>query len=154
MKKKDIKLEINKEEMMKKGSKTISEFKEFIARGNVVELAVGVVMGKTFSEIVTSLVNNIIMPLVGVAIGGIDFSNLSIKVGEATITYGKFIQSIIDFLIIAVCIFVMVKVIEKFTKKKEEKTEEVVEEVKQEEKRDEQVVLLEEIRNLLKYQTK
>lgn len=148
MKKKDIK--IDKEKIMKKGSKTISEFKEFIARGNVVELAVGVVMGKTFSEIVTSLVNNIIMPLVGVAIGGINFSNLSIKVGEATITYGKFIQSIIDFLIIAVCIFIMVKIIDKFTKKKEEKAEEVVEEVK----KDEQVVLLEEIRDLLKKEVK
>lgn len=84
------------------------------------------------------------MPVIGIIIGGIDFTNLSLKVGEATITYGTFIQNVIDFLIISACIFVMVKIINRITKKEEPK-EEVVEV-----KKDEQVVLLEEIRDLLK----
>lgn len=138
MKKKNI----DKKEIIKKGNKTLSEFKEFIAKGNVVDLAVGVVIGSAFSKIVSSVVNDILMPIIGVLIGGINFTNLSIKVGEATITYGNFIQNVIDFLIISACIFFMVKVIERFTKKKEE--------VKEEIKKDEQVILLEEIRDLLK----
>lgn len=142
MKKKNI----DKKEIIKKGNKTLSEFKEFIAKGNVVDLAVGVVIGSAFSKIVSSVVNDILMPIIGVLIGGINFTNLSIKVGEATITYGNFIQNVIDFLIISACIFFMVKVIERFTKKKEE----VKEEVKEEIKKDEQVILLEEIRDLLK----
>lgn len=135
---------LSKEEIKEKSTKTISEFKSFIAKGNVIDLAVGVIIGSAFGKIVSSIVDDIIMPVIGVIIGGIDFTSLSIKVGEATITYGTFIQNIIDFLIIAICIFIFVKVIDRITKKKEEKAEEVPA------PRDEQVVLLEEIRDLLK----
>lgn len=127
----------------------IKEFKEFISRGNVIDLAVGVIMGGAFSNIVTSLVNNVLMPFIGVLLGGLDFSNLSIQVEDATIKYGMFMQSIIDFLIVAVCIFIMIKFINKIASinhKKEEKKEEV--------KKEENTLLLEEIRDLLKMQTK
>lgn len=126
----------------------IKEFKEFISRGNVIDLAVGVIMGSAFGKIVTSLVNDIIMPLVGALIGGIDFTNLSITIKDSSIMYGSFIQNIVDFLIIAICIFVMVKIVNKLNnlnKKKEEK-EEKIEEVK----KSDEAVLLEEIRDLLK----
>ena len=89
----------------------IKEFKEFIARGNVVDLAVGVIIGSAFGKIVTSLVNDIIMPFIGVILGGIDFTNLTLKFKDATIYYGNFIQNIIDFLIVAFCIFIFVKVV-------------------------------------------
>jgi large conductance mechanosensitive channel len=135
---------MNKEEVEKKGKKTWGEFKDFISKGNVMDLAVGVIIGSAFGKIVSSIVDDILMPIIGVIIGGIDFSNLSVKIGEATITYGNFIQNVIDFLIIAVCIFAIVKVLDKFNKKKE------VEEVKEEPKKDEKVALLEEIRDLLK----
>lgn len=92
------------------------EFKEFAFKGNVVDLAVAVVIGGAFGLIVKSLVNDIIMPLVGILIGGIDVSNLAIKVGTATVAYGLFLQSIINFLIIAAAIFMMVKVFNKFNK--------------------------------------
>ncbi len=110
----------------------LKEFKEFISRGNVVDLAVGVIIGGAFGKIVTSLVNDILMPVIGVILGGIDFSNLAITIGKATITYGMFLQNIIDFLIIAFCIFIFVKAINKLsnlTKKenKEETKQEVVE---------------------------
>ena len=85
--------------------KILNEFKKFISKGNALDLAVGVVVGGAFSKIVSSLVNDVIMPLIGVIIGGIDFTNLSLKVGEATVNYGMFIQNIIDFLIISFCIF-------------------------------------------------
>ena len=125
------------------------EFKEFISRGNVIDLAVGVIMGGAFGKIVTSLVNDIIMPLVGAIIGGINFTELSIKIKDSNIMYGNFIQNIVDFLIIAVCIFIMVKLVNKLndlTKKKEKEKKEVVEEVK----KSDEVLLLEEIRDLLK----
>lgn len=138
MKKKVVK----KDEIIKKSGKVVSEFKEFIARGNVIDLAVGVIIGSAFGKIVTSLVNDIIMPLIGIIIGGINFSGLSLNVGNATITYGVFIQNVVDFLIIALCIFFFIKFIEKISKKEEE-TPAVVE-------KDEQVKLLEEIRDLLK----
>ena len=89
----------------------LKEFREFIARGNVMDLAVGVIIGGAFSSIVTSLVNNIIMPVIGMIIGGVDFTSLSIKVLDAEIQYGMFLQSVIDFLIIAFCIFIMVKLV-------------------------------------------
>lgn len=101
------------------------------------------IIGSAFGKIVTSIVNDILMPLIGIIIGGIDFSNLSIKVGESVIKYGTFIQNVIDFFIIAICIFLFVKIVRKFGKK-----EEVEAEV--EEKKDEQILLLEEIRDLLK----
>ena len=123
--------------------KILEEFKEFIARGNVIDLAVGVIVGSAFGKIVTSLVNDILMPIIGVVLGGINFTNLTIKFKDATIYYGNFIQNVIDFLIIAFCIFVFIRVISKFNRKPEEV---VVEEVK----KDEKVELLEEIRDLLK----
>ena len=134
---------IKKEELAKKGGKFVNEFKEFIAKGNVLDLAVGVVIGSAFGKIVSSIVDDIIMPIVGALIGGIDFTGLSIKIGNANITYGNFIQNVIDFLIIAFCIFIFIKLISRFQRKTEE---EVAEEVK----KDEQIVLLEEIRDLLK----
>lgn len=94
----------------------IKEFKEFIAQGNVIDLAVGVVMGGAFGKIVTSLVEDILMPLIGLLLGGLDFASLSIKVGEAQVMYGNFIQMIVNFLIIAFCIFLIVKSINKFRK--------------------------------------
>ena len=138
--------------------KMLNEFKKFISKGNALDLAVGVVVGGAFSKIVSSLVNDIIMPLIGVIIGGIDFTNLSLKVGEATINYGMFIQNIIDFLIISFCIFLVVKVLntlDDMTKKKLEKLkkEEKVEK-KEEEKVSEEILLLREINNSLKKQNK
>lgn len=135
---------INPEELKKKGGKTIQEFKDFIAKGNVLDMAVGVIMGSAFGKIVTSVVDDLLMPLIGIVIGGVDFTNLSIKIKDATITYGNLIQNIIDFLIIAICIFLMVKTISKVTKKDKE---EAVEEAP---KKDENTLLLEEIRDLLK----
>ena len=131
--------------ILKKGNKTIKEFKQFISRGNVMDLAIGVIIGSAFGKIVTSVVNDILMPLIGIIIGGLDFTNLSIKIKNATINYGMFIQNVIDFLIVAICIFIFIKIVSKFTKKSEEK-EEV--------KKDEQIILLEEIRDLLKKQSK
>ena len=138
--------------------KMLNEFKKFISKGNVVDLAVGVVVGGAFSKIVSSLVNDIIMPLIGVLIGGIDFTNLSLKVGEATINYGIFIQNIIDFLIISFCIFLVVKALntlDDMTKKKLEKLKkEEKAEKKEEEKVSEEILLLREINNSLKKQNK
>jgi len=131
--------------ILKKENKTIKEFKQFISRGNVMDLAIGVIIGSAFGKIVTSVVNDILMPLIGIIIGGLDFTNLSIKIKDATINYGMFIQNVIDFLIVAICIFIFIKIVSKFTKKSEEK-EEV--------KKDEQIILLEEIRDLLKKQSK
>ena len=130
----------------------IKEFKEFISRGNVVDMAVGVIMGSAFGKIVTSLVNDIIMPLVGVLIGGIDFTSLSFKIQDASVKYGSFIQNVLDFLIVAICIFIFVKIINKLNtidvlhKKKKEETK------KEEVKKSNEEVLLEEIRDLLKKQ--
>ena len=128
----------------------LKEFKEFISRGNVLDLAVGVIVGAAFSNIVTSLVNNIFTPILGVFFGGIDFSSLKFAIGDANIMYGSFIQSVIDFLITAICIFIIVKIVNKInndlhklTKKEEDKKEEepvVSEDIK----------LLTEIRDLLK----
>ena len=133
------------EEGIKKLEKGASEFKTFISKGNVVDMAVGVIIGSAFGKIVTSLVNDVLMPLIGVVLGGLDFSNLSIKVGDATIAYGNFIQTIFDFLIVAFCIFLMVKLFERF-RKKEKKEEEKKEEAP---KKSDEVLLLEEIRDLL-----
>jgi len=118
--------------------KIFGEFKEFISRGNVVDMAIGVIIGSAFSKIVTSLVDDIFMPLIGLIIGGLDFSKLSIK----NIAYGLFIQNVINFLIVAVCIFAMVKVINSF-KRKKPAPEEVA-------TKSEDILLLEEIRDLLK----
>ena len=122
--------------------KYVSEFKKFIAKGNVVDLAVAVIIGGAFGKIVTSLVNDILMPVIGVILGGLDFTTLSINFRSATINYGMFIQNIVDFLIIAICIFIFVKFIERILPKKEEKKEAT--------KKADDVILLEEIRDLLK----
>ena len=95
----------------------IDEFKSFAMKGNVIDLAVAVVIGAAFGKIVASLVENIIMPTIGILMGGIDFTNWSLKVGEANITYGVFIQSIFDFTIIAFVIFMVVRAIARFKKK-------------------------------------
>lgn len=124
--------------------KNIEEFKKFIARGNVIDLAVGVIIGGAFSSIVTSLVNNILTPILGLVLGGVDFSSLSITFRDTKIEYGAFIQSIIDFLIIAICIFTIVKIINKIIHIKKKEEEKVVP------KKSEEVLLLEEIRDLLK----
>lgn len=129
---------------IKKISKEASEFKTFISRGNVVDMAVGVIIGGAFGKIVTSLVNDVLMPVIGVFLGGLDFSDLSIKVGDATIKYGSFIQTIVDFLIVAFCIFMIVKLFESFKKKKEEES------AGEAPKKSDEVLLLEEIRDLLK----
>jgi large conductance mechanosensitive channel len=123
-----------------------NEFKKFALKGNVMDLAVGVVIGGAFGKIVSSLVNDIIMPLVGILIGGVDFSGLSYPVGNATLKYGAFIQTIVDFFIIAFSIFLFIKLFNKLTfKKEEEKKEEIPAPTKEE-------VLLTEIRDLLKQQ--
>lgn len=122
----------------------LKEFKKFIARGNVLDLAVGVIVGGAFSSIVTSLVNNIFTPLIGLILGGVDFSNLSITFRDTQIMYGAFIQSVIDFLIVAFCLFIIVRIVNKLTHKKEEekKTEAP--------KKSAELATLEEIRDLLK----
>ena len=126
--------------------KIFKEFKEFISKGNVIDMAVGVIIGSAFSKIVTSLVNDIIMPLIGVIIGGLDFTSLSIKIKDSEILYGSFIQNIVDFLIIAVCIFTVIKILNKFKKKKEE--------VPTSKETPEDIKLLTEIRDLLKKESK
>lgn len=122
----------------------IKEFKAFISRGNVVDLAVGVIVGGAFGKIVTSLVNDVLMPLIGIVLGGIDFSNLSIQFGNSKIMYGSFIQNIIDFLIIAFCVFMFVKIINRLGHKHKKVEEKPVA------KKSDEVLLLEEIRDLLK----
>ena len=122
----------------------LREFKEFIAKGNVMDLAVGVIIGGAFGKIVTSLVGDIIMPVIGVLIGGVDFTGLTAKIGNAEIKYGSFIQNVLDFLIIAFCIFMLVRIVNRFMSKihKEKEVEEP--------KKPDEVLLLEEIRDLLK----
>ena len=130
--------------------KLVDEFKAFIMRGNVVDMAVGVIIGGAFSKIVTSLVNDIFMPIIGMVLGNVNFTSLEIKLGEpvegaeqAAIRYGMFIQEIVNFLIIALCIFMVIKLINKVQKKKEEEPAPAPEPTKEE-------VLLTEIRDALK----
>lgn len=99
----------------------IEEFKAFAMKGNVIDLAVAVVIGAAFGKIVASLVENIIMPTIGILLGGVDFTTWMLKVGDATITYGVFIQSIFDFTIIAFVIFMVVRALAKLQKKEEAK---------------------------------
>lgn len=131
--------------------KFFEEFKKFISRGNVVDLAVGMIMGTAFTAIVSSLVDSVLMPLLGAIIGGIDLSNLSVTIpwslsGEPPVLhYGAFLQAIINFVLIAFCIFLMIKAINILSKKKEEAPKEPPKPTKEEE-------LLTEIRDLLKAQ--
>lgn len=97
----------------------LQEFRAFVAKGNVLDLAVAVIMGGAFGAIVTSMVNDIIMPLIGVILGGVDFTTLAIQVDDATITYGNFIQAVINFLIIAFVIFMIVRTANNMKKKEE-----------------------------------
>jgi len=122
----------------------IKEFKEFAFKGNVLDLAVAVIIGAAFGKIVTAVVDNLLMPIIGVLMGGVDFSGPAITVGEAKIGYGMVIQSIIDFLIVAFCIFLVVKAANKMMKKQEEEPEEPAGPSQEE--------LLTEIRDLLKEQ--
>lgn len=92
----------------------LKDFKDFISRGNVIDLAVAVVMGAAFTNIVQSIVKDMITPLLGVFLGGINFSNLSVTVGSAIIKYGSFIQAVINFVIISFVIFIIIKAINKF----------------------------------------
>ena len=98
----------------------LKEFKEFAMKGNVMDMAIGVIIGAAFGKIVSSLVDDVLMPLVGMIVGKVDFTTLSVKVGEAELFYGKFIQNIVDFLIVAFCIFMVLKGINKMQRKKEE----------------------------------
>jgi large conductance mechanosensitive channel len=120
--------------------RTLQEFKSFAMKGNVVDLAVGVIIGAAFGKIVASLVEDVIMPLVGTLLGGVNFSGLAITVGSATLKYGKFIQTCLDFLIIAWAIFIAVKLINRL--RREEPAAPAAP--------PRQEVLLEEIRDLLK----
>lgn len=126
-------------------SNFLNEFKAFAMRGNVLDLAVGVIIGGAFGKIVSSLVDNILMPIIGTLTGGVDFSGLAITVGSAQIKYGMFIQNIIDFLIITFCIFLFIKGINKVTAKKEPEAEAPTAPEPSAEER-----LLTEIRDLLK----
>lgn len=127
----------------------LKDFKEFAFKGNVLDMAIGVIIGTAFGNIVTSLVKDMIMPIISILTGGINFTNLKFiitpkhgDVAENAIAYGTFIQNVVDFLIIAFCIFLFVKLIEKFKKKEEVKIEAP--------KKADDIVLLEEIRDLLK----
>ena len=127
----------------------LKDFKEFAFKGNVLDMAIGVIIGAAFGKIVTSLVNDLIMPIISILTGGINFTDLKFvitpahgDVAENAIAYGSFIQNVVNFLIIAFCIFLFVRLIEKFKKKEEVKVEAP--------KKADDVVLLEEIRDLLK----
>lgn len=120
----------------------VEEFKKFAMRGNVVDLAVGIVIGAAFQKIVTSLVNNIITPLIGSLMGGLDFTGFAFSVRGSEVAYGIFLQSIIDFVIVALAIFMAIKVMNKLQQKENEKPEE-----KKEVEPSEEVKLLREIRD-------
>ena len=146
MKKEDIKNNLKK---VKKGSKFIDEFKTFILRGNVMDLAVGVLIGAAFQNLVTSLTDNIIAPILG-CFSEVDFNQFSLHIGKLHLTYGAFITDVINFIIMAFVIFMIVKFmnfIENLGKKKEE-------EKPSEPTKSHETILLEEIRDLLKKQNK
>ena len=124
--------------------KFISEFKEFAIKGNMLDLAVAVIIGGAFNTVVKSIVDDVIMPFIGILLGGKDFSALSLTIGEAQIKYGMLIQNFVNFIIIAFCLFIIVKAINSLKRKKE-----VIEEIKEPEKPAD-IVLLEEIRDSLK----
>lgn len=94
----------------------LKEFKDFAMRGNVMDLAIAVIIGGAFGKIIASLVNDILMPLIGLLLGGLDFSGLAFKVNEASINYGLFIQAVVDFLIVAFVIFLLVRTMNKMKK--------------------------------------
>ena len=118
----------------------VSEFKEFAMKGSLVDMAVGIIIGAAVSKMVGALVDNILMPFIGLLMGGVDFSSLAIQVGDASIGYGAFIQAFIDFLIVAFVIFMIIKMLNKLKNSAEEEEQEPSEDV----------ILLAEIRDLLK----
>jgi large conductance mechanosensitive channel len=120
----------------------VREFREFAVKGNVMDLAVGVIIGAAFGKIVGSLVEDVVMPVIGVLMGGLNFSDLAVKVGSATLKYGKFLQTCLDFLIIAWAIFLIIKLVNRL-KREEAQPAPAAEKPRQE-------ALLEEIRDLLK----
>lgn len=122
----------------------VSEFKEFAMKGSMIDMAVGIIIGAATGKVVSALVDSVIMPVVGVLMGGVDFSNLSIKVGEAAIGYGAFIQAIIDFVIIAFVIFMLLKFINNLKNSADPGTED--------KQASEETELLREIRDLLQHQ--
>ncbi|WP_123042963.1 large conductance mechanosensitive channel protein MscL [Cohnella candidum] len=119
------------------------EFKAFALKGNVLDLAIGVIIGAAFGKIVTSLVNDLITPIIGLLIGGVDLNGLHFKYGDAVLNYGTFLQTVIDFLIVAFSIFLFIKLITKFKRKEENKPPAPAAPSKEE-------ILLTEIRDLLK----
>jgi large conductance mechanosensitive channel len=121
------------------------EFREFAVKGNVMDLAVGVIIGAAFGKIVSSLVEDVVMPVAGTLLGGLDFSGLAIKIGSATLKYGKFLQTCVDFLIIAWAIFLIVKLINRLKREEEKPAAPAAPATPPR-----QEVLLEEIRDLLK----
>ncbi len=133
--------------------KFMGEFKEFISRGNVMDMAVGIIMGSAFTAIVTSLVNDMIMPIVGMLCAGVNIADLSVTVGSATLKYGAFLQAIINFLIIALVVFCMVKALNMASKKALAFRKTKEEEAKEEPKPDPQIELLTQIRDLLEKDT-
>lgn len=130
--------------------KFISEFKTFISRGNVLDLAVGLVIGNAFNTIVKSLVDDIFVPFIGIIIGGVNFTNLTLRLGDAAIKYGVFIQNIINFLATAFCLFIVVKFMNKLHEIKEAKEKKDKKKEEEKPKKSEEIILLEEIRDLLK----
>lgn len=126
----------------------LEEFKAFALKGNVIDLAVAVVVGTAFNKIVSSLVENIIMPLIGILTGGVDFKGLTLAVGDATIAYGIFLQSMVDFVIIAFSIFMAIKVLRSL-----ERTEEQKPESQKAVEPPEEVKLLREIRDSLQHRS-
>lgn len=142
-----MKKEMSKEAALEKGGKFVNEFKEFVLRGNVMDMAVGVIIGSAFASIVTALTDDFINPLIN-GIGGAEIAGKIKIYGGQALNYGHFISAVINFLIMAFVLFMMLKAVNKLMtigKKKEEEVEEAP-------KKDEQVVLLEEIRDLLKKQ--
>ena len=125
--------------------KYLEDFKAFAIKGNVIDLAIAVIIGGAFGKIVSSLVDTVIMPTVGLLLGCVDFTGWGFKVGDATIAYGKFVQATVDFVIIAFVIFTVMHFLHSFEKKKEEEIK-----VEPEPKPNEIVILLQEIRDLLK----
>lgn len=123
----------------------LKEFKAFALKGNVLDLAIGVIIGAAFGKIVSSLVSDIIMPLIGLLIGGVDLSGLKTTLGDATITYGIFLQTVVDFLIVSFSIFMFIRTLNRYKRKEEAKPDEPPAPSKEE-------VLLTEIRDLLKQQ--
>lgn len=120
------------------------EFKKFALKGNIIDLAIGVIIGGAFGKIVSSLVNDLIMPIIGILLGGINFKNLEYKLGNVEVKYGLFLQTVVDFLIIATSLFIFIRLITRLKRKKETAQEEI--------KMDRQEELLAEIRDLLKSQ--